>query len=158
MRQTMIGLFALMTAMLISLNVQRASLSAKLDVIDNEMETLAGGVALEVLDVIGSKAFDEATKDGQTVTDPDDLTPSPFTPGQAYDAADDLDDFHHMQTLTLNEFDFDFSVDVEVFYVDEDDPEQPASSQTFAKRVEITVDNENLRNAVRLSHVFAYPD
>ena len=158
MRQTMMGLLALMAAMLISLNVQRASLSAKLDVIDNEMETLAGGLALEVLDYIGSKPFDEQTKDGQEVEDPDALTPQPFSTGQSYTDADDLDDFHAMDTLTLTEFDFDFEIDVVVYYVDEDDPEQAATGQTFAKRVEITVSQANLRQPVRLSHVFTYPE
>ena len=54
MRQTLMALLGLMIAMLLSLNVQRASLSAKIQVIDNEMETIAGGVALEVLDYVGS--------------------------------------------------------------------------------------------------------
>ena len=67
MRQTMMGLLALMTEMLLSLNVSRTGLSAKVQVIDNEMETIAGGVALEVLDYIGTKPFDAAT-DGNEQT------------------------------------------------------------------------------------------
>ena len=156
MRQTMIGLLALMTAMLLSLNVNRTSLSAKMQVIDNEMETIAGGVALEVLDYVGTKDFDEATA-GVEITDPNDLTALPFSTGQTYDQADDIDDFHQIQTHTLPEFDFDFEIDIAVEYVNENDPEVTASQPTFAKKVTVTVNNDLLQSPVYLSQVYTYP-
>ena len=146
-----------MSSMLISLNVQRASLSAKVQVIDNEMETMASGIALEVVDYIGTTAFDAATVDGDEVEDPDELTPAPFSAGKSYQDADDIDDFHEMQTHTISAFDFDFDVDVIVQYVEEDDPEQVASSQTFAKKVTVVVSNDFLRSPVQMSHVYSYP-
>ncbi len=157
MRQTMIGLLALMASMLISLNVQRASLSAQLDVIHSEMETIAGGVALDVLEHVGLKAFDEETKDGNTVESPEDLTPLPFSTGKHYEDADDLDDFNEMQTYVITEFDFDFEVDIRVEYVDEDDPEQVSTTQTFVKKVTVTVGNANLPQPVQIAYVYAYP-
>lgn len=152
----MMGLVALMTAMLISLNVQRASLSAQTKVIENEMETIAGGIALETLDFVGSKPFDAATAGG-TVQEASELTPAPFTTNKLYTEAGDIDDFHEMQTHTLQEFDFDFSVDMTVEYVDENNPDLPSATQTFAKKVTVTINNPFLRNPVQIAHVYTYP-
>jgi len=156
MRQTMMGLLALMTAMLLSLNVNRTSLSAKVQVIDNEMETIAGGVALEVLDYVGTKSFDAATATAE-VEDPQDLTALPFATGMSYTQADDIDDFHQIQTHSLPEFEFDFEIDISVEYVDENVPEVTATSPTFAKKVTVTVSNEFLQAPVHLSQVYTYP-
>lgn len=156
MQQTMMGLLALMTAMLLSLNVNRAALTAKAQVIDNEMETIAGGVALEVLDYVGTKPFDAATASNE-VTDPSELTPFPFGTGMGYEDADDIDDFNQIQTYTLPEFEFDFQIDIAVVYVDEDDAEVTATSQTFAKKVTVTVNNDLLQTPVYLSQVYTYP-
>ena len=150
------GLLGLMIAMLLSLNVQRASLSAKAQVIDNEMETIASGVALEVLDYAGSKPFDAATAAG-TVNDASELTALPFSTGMAYNEADDIDDFHQIQTYTFPEFDFDFDIDISVAYVDENDPEVIAASQTFAKKITVTINNEYLESPVQLTQVYTYP-
>ena len=156
MNQTLMGLLGLMIAMLLSLNVQRASLSAKAQVIDNEMETIASGVALEVLDYVGSKPFDAATALGE-VEDESELTTLPFSTGNAYEEADDIDDFHQIETYSLPEFDFDFDIDITIEYVDEDDPEVVATSQTFAKKVTVTINNEYLESPVQLSQVYTYP-
>ena len=156
MRDTMMSLLALMIAMLLSLNVNRASLSVKVQVIDNEMETIAGGIALEVLDYVGTKPFDAATVGGE-VEDPNDLTAPPFSTGMTYTEANDIDDFHQIQTHTLLEFEFDFEIDIIVVYVDENTPEVTASSQTFAKKVTVTVNNDFLQSPVQLSQVYTYP-
>ena len=156
MRQTLMALLGLMIAMLLSLNVQRASLSAKAQVIDNEMETIAGGVALEVLDYVGSKPFDAATALAE-VEDESELTALPFSTGMAYEEADDIDDFNQIQTYTFPEFDFDFDIDITVEYVDENDPEAVATSQTFAKKVTVTINNEFLQMPVQLSQAYTYP-
>ena len=97
------GLLGLMIAMLLSLNVQRASLSAKVQVINNEMETIASGVALEVLDYVGSKPFDAATALGE-VENESELTAPPFSTGMSYEEADDIDDFHQIETHSLSAF------------------------------------------------------
>ncbi len=156
MKQTMLGLLALMTSMLLSLNMSRASLSATAQVIDNEMETVAGGVALEVLDYIGTKPFDAATATAE-VDDANDLTSPPFSTGKSYAEADDIDDFHLIQTHTLSAFEFDFEVDINVEYVDEDDPETASSWQTFAKKVTVTVNTDHLAKPVYLTQVYTYP-
>ncbi len=156
MRQTLMALLGLMIAMLLSLNVQRASLSAKAQVIDNEMETIASGVALEVLDYVGSKPFDAATALGE-VEEESELTTLPFSTGMSYEEADDIDDFHQIQTHSLPEFEFDFDIDITVDYVDENDPEVVATSQTFAKKVTVTINKGYLESPVQLSQVYTYP-
>ena len=156
MKQTMMGLLALMIAMLLSLNVQRASVSAKRHVIDMEMETIAAGIALEMLDYAGSKPFDAATAIG-TVDNVNELTPLPFSTGGTYADADDLDDFHQIQPHTLSVFAFDFEITCAVAYVDATDPEVVATSQTFAKKIIVTVSHELLQRPVQISQVYTYP-
>ena len=150
------GLLGLMITMLLSFNVQRASVTAKVQVINNEMETIASGVALEVLDYVGSKPFDTATALGP-VENASELTPLPFSSGLAFEEADDLDDFHHIELHTLPEFDFDFTVDLTVEYVEENDPAVIATTQTFAKKVTVTITNAYLQTPVTLSQVYTYP-
>ena len=153
--QTMLGL---MIAMLLSLNVQRASLSARVQVIDNEMETIASGVALEVLDYVGSKPFDAATALSE-VENESELTALPFSTGMSYEEADDIDDFHQIETHSLSEFEFDIDIDIDisVAYVDENNPEVIATSQTFAKKVTVTINNGYSESPVQLSQVYTYP-
>ena len=150
------GLLALMIAMLLSLNVQRASLKAKHDVVNTEMETIAIGVALEVLDYAGSKPFDAATA-ADTVENANELTPLPFPTDGIYGEADDLDDFHEIQPHTLSAFDFDFEITSTVAYVDVANPEVEAMSQTFAKKISITVSHALLAMPVEITRVYTYP-
>ena len=106
------------------------------------METIASGVALEVLDSVGSKHFDAATALGE-VDNESERTTLPFSTSMSYEEADDIDDFHQIETHSLPAFEFDF--DISVAYVDENDPEVIAASKTFAKKITVTINHGNLR-------------
>lgn len=149
---------ALAVATLLSVNIQQSTVSARLTTVHAEYEMLAGTIALDVLDHIGSQAFDAATI-GATITDTNDLTAVPFSVGKQYAAADDIDDFHKMQTYTYDTAytDLSFEVDVEVTYVSEADPSQVSLTQTFAKAVTVTINHDYLHSAVEMSQVFTYP-
>lgn len=158
MSQTIMATLALAVATLLSVTIQKSTVSARLSTVHAEFEMLAGTVALDVLDHINSQAFDAATH-GTTVTDPSSLTALPFTEGKQYASADDIDDFHKMQTYTYatGYSNVSFDVDVEVIYVSETDPSQASLTQTFAKAVTVTIDHDYLNTPVEMSQVFTYP-
>lgn len=158
MPQTLLALVSLMVAMQLSLLQQRSVLNARLDMVDSEYETIATGAGLDILDYVGSKPFDEAVIT-QTVTDPSDFTPLPFSTGGQYEDAVDIDDFNQIAPYVYNT-DFPnvpFNIMMEVRYVEEDDFTQVATEQTFAKEVIVTLTNEHLEMPVTLSRVFTYP-
>jgi hypothetical protein len=158
MSQTLLALVALLITMQISLVNQRSILNARVTMVDNELETIATGAALDILDYIGTKPFDEATATG-FVSDAEDLTPLPFPTGGAYEEAEDIDDFNGIQTYVYDT-DFDdmsFSAEIEVRYVDEDDITQVSVTPTFSKEVVLTITHPNLEQPIVLNRVYSYP-
>ncbi len=158
MSQTLLALVALLITMQISLVNQRSILNARVTMVDNEIETIATGAALDILDYIGSKPFDEATATG-FVSNVDDLTPLPFTTGGLYEQAEDIDDFNEIQPyIYVSDYeDMGFTVEIEVHYVDEDDITQVSNTPTFSKEVVLTVSHPSLEQPITLNRVYSYP-
>ncbi|WP_457651833.1 hypothetical protein [Rhodocaloribacter sp.] len=158
MSQTLLALVALLITMQISLVNQRSILNARVTMVDNELETIATGAALDILDYIGTKPFDEATATG-FVSDAEDLTPLPFPTGGTYEEAEDIDDFNGIQTYVYDTDidDVGFSAEIEVRYVDEDDITQVSVTPTFSKEVVLTITHPNLEQPVVLNRVYSYP-
>jgi len=159
MTQTLFSIFAIMMATLFAINQQRAMINTYNDMIHDEFEIMASGVALEVMEHIGSKEFDSATvgvhPDNFSV---DNLTSLPFETGKSYSAATDLDDFHQMETEVIQfqagEAVVPFSVDVVVQYVD--DNKAVSTSRTDTKEVIVTVNHERYTTPlVVLSRTFS---
>jgi hypothetical protein len=143
--------------------------------IDAEMEVMASGVALQVMEFIGQKDFDYATREGSYVTEASELTaPSSFgVSGQCdlvapiqvvapYTNCSDLDDYHGM---TLQEVPFlmqsdtiYFKVTASVQYVT--DAGEETESKTFNKKVTVSLsqdeDQQFLLSPMTLSRVFSY--
>ncbi|WP_456424711.1 hypothetical protein [Rhodocaloribacter sp.] len=158
MSQTLLALVALLITMQISLVNQRSILNARVTMVDNELETIATGAALDILDYIGTKPFDEATATG-FVSDAEDLTPLPFPTGGTYEEAEDIDDFNGIQTYVYDTDidDISFSAEIEVRYVDEDDITQVSVTPTFSKEVVLTITHPNLEQPIVLNRVYSYP-
>jgi len=64
MQQTILALLALMIASLFSYNQDRSLLRLREAMVDTEMEVMASGVAIQVMEYIGRKAFDDKTTNG----------------------------------------------------------------------------------------------
>jgi len=158
MSQTLMALVALLITMQISLVNQRSILNARVTMVDSEIETIATGAGLDILDYIGTKPFDEATATG-FVSDAEDLTPLPFPTGNAYEEAEDIDDFNGIQPyIYVTDFDdMGFTAEIEVRYVDEDDITQVSMTQTFSKEVVLTLTHPNLEQPITLNRVYSYP-
>ncbi len=169
------AILAMMTVTLASINQQRTLLETRRAMLDDELEVMASGVALQTLEYIGTKSFDEATVSG-VVVDVDDLTLG-FPSDQrcplealnegapAYDDCDDLSDYHQIQweavPFAVQSDTILFEVTADVGYVDQSHSRTP--SRTFNKEIVVTVrqrvqDGERslLRQPVAIARTYSY--
>lgn len=136
----------------------------------NEILTQLTGVAVEILEDIGSHAFDNRTREDlypEQATDSTEFTAAGAFGGVSAATCDtscmDIDDFHGL-TLTRSREGVDFSVDIAVQYVDANNPTYAASSKSFAKEVTVVITNPNIYRfnnpdsliQIEISRVFSY--
>jgi hypothetical protein len=175
MQQTLLALLALIITVLLSYNQERSMMHARTAMIDAEMEVMASGVALQVLEFIGHSAFDEQTTNDAKVTLTSELTgggsfgssgrcdvSAPIETTYPYALCDDIDDFHEMVMesvpFILQSDTVFFDVTAKVQYVDADG--KVATGATFNKKVVVTVEHaglkQYLKSPVVLSRTFSY--
>ncbi|WP_103021308.1 hypothetical protein [Salinibacter altiplanensis] len=169
MQQTLLALLALMMATFFNFNQMQTELQKQRQVVRSEMEQMALGVSMQTMEVIRARAFDEATVGGtkERITDPSKFKNS-FETGMACQAfggsqtCDSVGDFHDMkpstETFETPEFDMEFTVEVEVHYVDAS--MQEVAGPTFRKEVVIYIqdagDDPFLTDPIRFSEVLSY--
>ena len=133
--------------------------------LSSEATITATGLAQSMMPEVGTLAFDENTVDAP-VLDPASLTavsylgpesgePSPPPKPSAF--FDDIDDFDGYEQIVTTKRLGDFRVRTQVWYVDESDLENPATTQTFLKRLTVTVDqNPSLEYAITVTKIITY--
>ena len=162
MNQTILAFLALMAAGLLSFNQQQATLRSYSEILDDEMEVAASGVAIHVMEMISAKAFDERTTPAQLTTHGAPADESEFSAAHMFGEAtpcdldepfldavgcDDLDDAHMADSLWQSVpfgmrggVDLPFEVNVAVVYVDDVDLETVLTAGTSnTKRVRVRV-------------------
>ena len=156
MSQMIYSILALVLLMILSFNMQRGIKSTAQGQSINEVLTQLPGVGTEALEQIGRSYFDRHAFD-QRNTKPycgrvaDDETFNLSAPaGANFGACADfatcsyIEGFHGLDTtITRGEFDFAVHVDT-VQYVDPADFSVTPGTVTFAKRVQVTVENPYL--------------
>ncbi|HUF09916.1 MAG TPA: hypothetical protein VMO47_11380 [Rhodothermales bacterium] len=148
--QVIYALAALVIAGILSFQFLLGSRATNSRVYSNEILTQVSGVATEIIENIGSRAFDHFTRE--------DLYPPPDSAGQLTDPGDfgwggspeacdtlcmDIDDFHNV-TFQKEHDGIDFEVTVTVRYVDPDNPETVVAGKSFAKEVLLGITNPNI--------------
>lgn len=141
---------ALVVATLMALNQTRDARYMRERLLDDQIEVMAAGIALQVQERIGQEAFDGASAS----TDPATFTQTagfganrrcdvvaPIQSTSPYQSCTDLDDFNEMQWETVpfrtREGTFHFEVSAEVTYLDES--LAPTTTRTTRKRVTVRV-------------------
>lgn len=175
MPQTLMAILAMMTVTLASVYQQRSLLESRRAMLDDELEVMASGMALQSLEYIGTKSFDEATVNA-VVTDETELTAN-FPNSKrcaleaskegapSYDTCDDLSDYNEMQwdvvPFVVQGDTLLFQVTADVGYLDAS--HNRTSTRTFNKEVVVTVrqlvnDGERslLRQPVTLARTYSY--
>lgn len=175
MQQTLLSLVALLIATLLTFNQKQASVRSQRQVVRAEMEQMALGVAAQTVQVIKARAFDAATVNlpSDSLVATSNFTEPPFTTGNECQAfggtqtCNDVDDFHEMapavQSFEFPTGKFDFTVEVEVQYVD--DVLQPTGgTRTSRKEVTVLVQDDPssgkrpyLTEPIEYSEVISYP-
>lgn len=176
MVQTIYGLTAILIVVMLALNVMRIVTGTERKMVVNEVATQVRGLAVDVMEHVGNKWFDEVTD--ETDAEPSDfplVTASSFltpesgfgTTGDGIDCTafydpdcNDIDDYDGM-TFSRDIEGIPFTATISVQYVDEDDPDQATGTQTYAKEVVVEVSSPflllgNDPITVTLRRTFAY--
>lgn len=123
---------------------------------ENKVYLTAFSLADDMIEEIKNKSFDEATllyptTSTAVLAKADSLGPEH---GEVYSNYDDIDDYNNYSKLISAPHAEDYTVSCKVFYVDGNNPDNKVTTQTFYKKVTVTVSSPFLRNSVNLSYVF----
>ena len=154
--QSFFSIGALLIFSLITLRFNTSVLENSRVEIENKVYLTAFSLADDMIEEIKQKAFDASTIDFPT-TDPSTLT-APGALGHAewevYPNYNDIDDYNNYNKTVSAPHAEDYHVSCSVFYVDGNNPDQKVYTQTFYKKVKVTVSSPYLSNAVNLSFIF----
>jgi len=125
----------------------------------NEGVISGSALAQSLMEEIQSRAFDEATI-SQAVTSVHDLTSSnslgPDNGESDISSFDDVDDYKgYTKTDSLSRMG-NFTVSVDIYYVEEMNPEVKSISKTFSKRIDVEVVNSAVSTSITFSNVVSY--
>lgn len=154
--QSFLSIGALLLFSLVSLNFNSSVLTNTTVEVENKVYLTAFSLADDLLEDIKQKAFDEATLDFPT-TNPAILTSADILGpdgGETYPDYDDIDDFNGFVRAVSTPHAENYQITSVVLYVDGDNPDQNVWTQTFYKKVTVTVSSPYLRNPIQLSHIF----
>lgn len=141
-------LFGLVSLRFNSAVVQNISLE-----VENKVYLTAFSLADDMIEEIKQKAFDERTIDFIT-PDASQLT-LPFSKeGDVWPNFDDVDDYNDFSKDVGLPYLETYHVSVKVNYVDGSNPDQISNTQTFYKKVEVTVTSKYMNFPVVLSFIF----
>jgi len=147
---------ALILLALVNLQFNTSLLDNQTIETENKIYLTAFSLADDLIEEIKQKAFDAVTVDFPT-NDRSDLTPyQNFGPASSeiYPNYNDIDDYQrYIKTVSLPHAE-NYVVSCEVWYVNESNPDQISSTQTFYKKVKVTVTSPYLKKPVSLSFIF----
>ncbi len=154
--QSLFSIGALLLFALISLRFNSTLLENSTVETENKVYLTAFSLADDLIEEIKQKAFDAATVKFPT-TNPEDLTSAySLGPGswEVYPNYNDIDDFNgYIRPVTAPHAE-NYSVICEVCYVDADNPDLKVMTQTFYKRIRVTITSPYMRSPIVLSMIF----
>jgi len=156
--QSMLAIGSLFLLSLVSLNFNSALLQSNTAELENKVYLTAFSLADDVIEEIKQKSFDEKTVVFPTVN-PLTLTPSgSLGPegGEIYPFYNDIDDYNNFTRDADAPHSEKYHISTKVYYVSETNPDIKSSTQTFYKKVDVTVSSPYLNNNVVLTFVFTH--
>lgn len=155
--QSLLTIGAMILLALVSLRFNSTMLSSQSADLDSKVYLTAISLADNIIEEAKTKAFDVNTIDFPT-TNPATLTsPSGLGPkyGETYPNFNDFDDYNGLKlTITAPYFET-YHINCTVTYVNGNNPDQVSSTQTFYKKLTVTVTSPYLGspNHVTLSYI-----
>jgi hypothetical protein len=156
--QSILAIGSIFLLSLASLSFNGALLQSNTAEIENKVYLTAFSLADDMIEEIKGKAYDENTITFPTVNRAT-LTPTASLgkdAGETYPYFDDVDDYNNFARDADAPHAEKYHIAVKVYYVSETDPNVTSSTQTFDKRVDVTVSSPYLNHNVLLSFVFTH--
>ncbi len=154
--QSMLTIGAMFLLAIISLRFNSAVTSTSNGETKNKVYLTAFSLADNLIEEIKGKSFDQTTINFPT-TNPASLTaPAYLGPdsGEAYPYYNDVDDYNGFRDTVTAPYFETYYVSCSVQYVNSDDPDETSSTQTFYKKVTVSVSSPYLDHSVLLSSIF----
>lgn len=166
---TVLGALALLS--LVSLSINTMIVGKTTTMLDAEAQLNAISISQSMIDEVMQKSYDAATasakvynagsftgagslgcsgSEASIVTQPDTY---PFKSANGYN---DVDDYHRYRRTVSTPRMGDFDVRDSVWYVVESNPDMKSSTQTFFKRVKVTVRHPNMTSPLTMTDVAVY--
>ncbi|HSD63628.1 MAG TPA: hypothetical protein VLB50_07510 [Ignavibacteriaceae bacterium] len=120
---------------------------------------VANGLAQSLIEEIQTKAFDEKTIN-KPVWNTASLTSTGILgkdSGENLNTQfDDIDDYDgYTKSIDIDKVG-EFEMSVDVFYVEQLNPDVPSSTQTYSKMVKVNISNESLSDTLHFQQVISY--
>lgn len=156
--QSILAIGSMFLLALVSLSFNGALLQSNSVEIENKVYLTAFSLADDLIEEIKQKGYDENTLLFPTVNRAT-LTPSGSLgpeSGEDYHHYDDIDDYNGYSYDADEPHAEKYHIAAKVYYVSETDPNTKSTTQTFHKRVDVTVSSPYLKNNVTLSYIFTH--
>jgi len=159
--QMLITIAALLLLSLVILRINNVFFSTSSVMLDTKFGVLAVSLGTSIIEEANSKAFDKAT-DTTSISQTSVLTTvASLGPeaGEIYPNFNDFDDFNGYVRSTAGDSSFQsapFYISCQVGYITPSNPESFVSSQTWHKKINVTVTSPSMKDTIRLSSVFSY--
>ncbi len=170
MPQTMLAVLSMVVTTLFAFNQHRSVLSTRLNMVREDMAIRSTGVAVDILEEIGSMSFDEATRDKIVASSSEltsvqrlsihEVTEQTEQTSVESGGTNDIDDFNGAlmdRYRELNGKDIGFRAESVVSYIDPMDNITEVSYPTKLKKVTIKVYATNIArpDTIYLSQLYA---
>lgn len=155
-RELFLVLFSIVLLSTLTLRINTNAVEGRELVQQLEIEHMAASVGQQFIEEAKSKKFDEAVTPTTTTLSLGDLTSYALL-GPEDASFNDVDDYEaYADTVFVNGIDFE--VMIEVKYVQDTAPDIPVSTQTYFKRMLVSVQSSWLPagRTIDLRHVFTY--
>jgi hypothetical protein len=157
--QMLLSIGALLLLSLTVLRVNNTILSSDSVMNESKFGVLATSLATSIIEKANKKAFDEKTVE-DIVTNVTELTAldklGKSLTEIAPDSCDDFDDFHGYTENITNLPSAEFTISCEVVYVNPNNLNGKANTQTWNKKLVVTVTNPYSTDTLRLSTIYSY--
>ncbi len=155
----------------ITLSINKMIVDKTLLMLEAEATINSVSVAQAMIDEIQRKDFDQNTTGGVKVYSASSMTspsalgpetgetftlPDTSTPFLSITKYNDVDDYNRYSRKASTPRLSGFTVTDSVYYVDENNPDNLSSTQTFVKKIVVTVTHPNMTNPLKLSDVAIY--
>jgi len=122
---------------------------------DSKFAILGVSLANSTIEEANALAFDEKT-DSNTISNMSNLSHLGPDGGESYGNFDDFDDFDGLVKIDSSMPSAIFKIECKVDYVDDINPDSALGTNSWNKRLRVTVTSESLLDTIEMSSIYSY--